>query len=249
MLIEGCVVKYFCCVLGGAMKIIFISNVFNHHQRPFSDAMFNLFGENYKFIETSYMSDERIKLGYYAGSDKPVYVMHYDDNSLEIEKIIVQADVVIAGSAPEKLIKPRLKSKKLTFRYSERVYKKEPKCYEMPLRAIKYFFNHGRYKNLYMLCASAYTASDYARTGTFVDKCFKWGYFTEVKKYDSIEKLVSDKKKNSLIWVARFLNLKHPEYVVRLAKKLKELNCRVLQEKMENINNFLNKKTRIQHLF
>lgn len=32
------------------MKIVFLSNYFNHHQKPFSDAMVTLIGEDYIFI-------------------------------------------------------------------------------------------------------------------------------------------------------------------------------------------------------
>ena len=43
------------------MKIVFISNYFNHHQKPLSDALFGMIGEGYSFISTSTMSEERKK--------------------------------------------------------------------------------------------------------------------------------------------------------------------------------------------
>ena len=60
----------------------------------------------------------------------------------------------------------------------------------------------------------------------YKNKCFKWGYFPETKIYN-IEELLKQKenKKIEIIWVGRFIKEKHPEYVVKLAQKLKEDNC------------------------
>ena len=43
--------------------VVFVSNFFNHHQKPFSDAMFGRIGRNYTFIETGTMTQERKALG------------------------------------------------------------------------------------------------------------------------------------------------------------------------------------------
>ena len=62
--------------------------------------------------------------------------------------------------------------------------------------------------------------------GAYKNKAYKWGYFPNVIKYD-IEKLMQEKKDNSIInilWVARFIKLKHPEKVIKLAKFLKRKN-------------------------
>ena len=207
------------------MKVVFVSNFLNHHQLPICLEFVKKTNDNFCFIATKELSEERLKLGYVDINKQYPWIIRTYDSQEELDKakrVILDADVVITGSAPEELIKPRLKAKKLTFRYSERVYKKKPKWYEMPARAVKYYFRHGRYKNLYMLCASAYTARDYAKTCTFINKCFKWGYFPEVKTYESIDNLISHKEKNSIIWAARFIDWKHPELAVNLAKRLKD---------------------------
>lgn len=46
------------------MKVVFASNYFNHHQKPFSNAMYKRLGDDYLFIETDEMGDFRKKLGY-----------------------------------------------------------------------------------------------------------------------------------------------------------------------------------------
>ncbi len=206
------------------MKLVFISNYFNHHQKPFSDAMFELIGEDYNFIETEPMSEERLKMGW-GGKDKPSYVKQNftsENSKLECQNIIDQADVVIYGSAPYSLLTNRLKRGKLTFKYSERVYKKGCPYHKLPWHFILNTKKYRRYKNLYILCASAFTSADFAKTHTFVNKAYKWGYFTEVKKYENVEDVIDKKKPNSLLWVARLIDLKHPEHAIEIAKRLKE---------------------------
>lgn len=205
------------------MKVVFISNYFNHHQKPFSDAMYKRIGEDYYFIETSEISEERLKMGW-GGDMKPAYVKqnYLDEESKnECQKLIDDADVVLYGSAPYALLINRLKKGKLTFKYSERLYKKGCPYYKLPRHFILNSRNYRRYKNFYILCASAYTSADFAKTFTFINKAYKWGYFTEVKTYDDVNQLINLKKPASILWVARFISLKHPELAIEVAKRLK----------------------------
>lgn len=56
------------------MTVVFLSNYFNHHQKPFSDAMYARLGDGYTFIETGTMSAERKSLGY-GMDDRLMYVV------------------------------------------------------------------------------------------------------------------------------------------------------------------------------
>ncbi len=205
------------------MKLVFVSNYFNHHQKPLSDAFAGYPNVEYTFIETKAISEERLKLGW--GYDKkPSYVKteYLDEQSrAECQRLIDEADVVIFGGAPYSLLKRRLRAKKPVFLYRERIYRTGFSYYKLPFRAILHYFMYVRHKNLHLLCASAYTSADFAKTGCFLKKAYKWGYFTELKKFDDIESLIASKQNNSILWVARFLSLKHPEIPVEIAKRLK----------------------------
>ena len=206
------------------MKVVFVSNYYNHHQSAISEEFFKQTNGQYRFIQTEPMEEERRNMGW-GNNGLPSFVMEsYKDKETykQCVELINSADVVIAGSAPEKMIRKRIRSGKLVFRYSERIYKNKKKLLQLPLRYIKYHFDNYPYKNVYMLCASAYAARDYAITGMFKGKTFKWGYFPAVKKYDDIEKLIDDKTPASILWVARFIELKHPDASIRLAKRLKQ---------------------------
>lgn len=203
------------------LSVVFLSNYFNHHQKPFSDAMFALLGERYHFIETSYMPDEQQQLGW-GGIAYPGYVIRPEQAfSPETQTLIDSADVVIIGSAPNRLVWKRIWAGKLTFRYSERPLKEGLQLWKYPYRFLKWHLLNPPGKSVYMLCASAYTASDYAKFGLFRNRCFKWGYFPKAYRYEDLTHLIGNKKPHSLVWVARYIDWKHPEIAVELAKRLK----------------------------
>lgn len=205
------------------MKIVFVSNFFNHHQKPLSDSISAVEGVDYHFIETAEIDDERLNLGW-GGGNKPSYVMNNynsEQSKKKCQELIDSADIAIIGSAPLELMKKRLKEKKLTFLYTERIYKRGYENYKWPLRLVRHFFKYSRYKSFYLLCASAYASADFARTCSFVNKAYKWGYFTELIRYKDIDLLIEEKETNSLLWTARFIPLKHPEIPVEIARRLK----------------------------
>ena len=200
------------------MKVVFISNYFNHHQKFLSCAL--ACRCDYTFVSTAEITSERLSLGW-GEETEPEYVLHYNKDRDKAQKALYEADVIIAGSAPEKLVQKCINRTQLVFRYSERPLKNGPEPLKYLPRLVKWHLHNPVGKRVYMLCASAYTAPDYAKFGLFKGKCFKWGYFPEVKEYDSIEKLIEGKKKASILWAGRFLDWKHPDDAVRIASRLK----------------------------
>lgn len=214
------------------MKITFYSNFLTHHQLPFCLEMYKKYGEDFKFVSMEKINQERISLGYKdMDNDYPFVLKAYESKEKynEATKLAADSDIVIAGSTPtDDYIKERLKQDKITFRYYARIFyngvlsifdfENSKKVYD---RHLKYKKN----KNLYLLCASSYGPNDFNELGMYKNKCFKWGYFPETKIYN-VEDLLKQKEneKIEIIWVGRFIKEKHPEYVVKLAQKLKEKN-------------------------
>lgn len=207
------------------MKVAFVSNFFNHHQSSFSYYMDELTDHNYYFIATEPMTEERKSMGW-GDIQIPWYIKNYYDVPSECMNIINEADVVIFGSAPYALFKDRLRKGKLTFAYSERLYKDGYEIWKLPIRLVKFWNKYGRYKNLYLLCASAFTAADYAKTLTFLGKTYKWGYFPPFEKRENVSQLICQKPTSvvELLYVSRLIPLKHPELPLQVAAKLKEEN-------------------------
>lgn len=204
------------------MKLVFISNYFNHHQKPFCEEMYRCLGEDFRFISTCEMREERKKLGYAQGEDPDYVLISYKGEAQKKEalSLINDADAVIAGGVPGDMLKERIRQGKLLFRYSERPFKKKLSF----IKKLYYAFNLRKRdlfkKNIYMLCASGYAALDYESLGMYKGRTYKWGYFPSVKEYD-IDSLMSKKSRNTLMWCGRFLDWKHPDDAIRVASRLK----------------------------
>lgn len=222
------------------MKVVFVSNYYNHHQDPFSKAMTNMTHGAYHFIATEEMEAERRQMGWNCGT-LPAYVIcaYESENALTKAKMLIkEADVVIYGLNGWnnfRLIQQRLKNGKLTFRYSERIYKNEIKWYQLPVYSAKFWFTGGRYNSMYLLCASAYAATDYVKAGNYFGRTYKWGYFPKLKKYNmddllvrkmSASDIVGEQSPVLLLWVGRLIGWKHPEVAIELAAFLKEKKYR-----------------------
>lgn len=204
------------------MKIVFLSNYFTHHQSALSKSFADFDNIDYTFIETEPMEEERKNMGWQIhGEDFVINHDFFSKNPEWCQELIDGADVVIIGSAPYELVRKRIKQKKLTFFYSERIYKRGYQAYKFIVRYIRFLYRY-EFDNVYLLCSSAYTAADYNKTFTFRNKAYKWGYFPEAIQYENINSLIDRKKRNSILWVARMIDWKHPELAVDVAKRLKE---------------------------
>lgn len=207
------------------MKVVFLTNYLNVHQLAFSEAMTGTKTVQYTFIATIPTPEFRLKSGYTDMNSKYGFVLRAYENGENRQKAIdlcTECDVLITGSAPEEYLRERMRQKKLTFRYSERIYKKRSQLFQLPLRALKYRCRDRGNPNVYLLCASAYAAGDYAKTGIYKGKAYKWGYFPEVKRYDDPDGLIAAKRSASILWVARLIGLKHPDASILVAKRLKQ---------------------------
>lgn len=200
------------------MNIVFISNYFNHHQKPLSDALAAKCG--YTFIATVPITQERLAMGW-GNEPEPEYVCRYDREPDRAEASMARADVIIAGSAPAALVQKCIRRGQAVFRYAERPLKNGSEWMKYFPRLLKWHRQNPMGKPIYMLCASAYTAGDYRRFGLFRGKTLRWGYFPEVRHYDDIESVLDRKQKNTILWTGRFLDWKHPEDALRTARKLK----------------------------
>lgn len=205
------------------MKVAFFSNFLNHHQLPLCQSFYRRLNGDFRFIATTRVPAARRQFGYADLNNEEFVIRTYEGKTQLAEAIqwANKADVVIIGSAPYSFITERLKNNQLTFIYSERLYRNGYQWWKWPVRLARHYKTFGRYKNLYLLCASAYTSADYAKTFTFRNKAYKWGYFPEVKRYDDFESIMNAKQPMSILWAGRFLALKHPEHVIEVANRLK----------------------------
>ena len=198
------------------MKLVFLSCYLNHHLRPLSDALAERC--DYAFISTAECSAERKALGWGVGQE-PSYVVHYDREPEKVDRLLREADVIFTGAAPEHLVRQCIRRNQPVLRYSERPLKKGMQWKKYLPRLVKWHFQNPPLRRIGMLCASAYTAGDYAKFGLFRNKCYKWGYFPAFVPYEPRE-LMAGKKPGSILWTGRFLELKHPDTALNTAIRL-----------------------------
>lgn len=208
-------------------KVVFFSNYINHHQLPFSKQMVEKTNGNYFFVSQKAISEKRIALGYKNISDEYDFVVKTYESDEELKRAYRlgdEADYVLFGSSNGDYIKNRIKNNKITFKYSERLFKKKTNFIREFHRV---YVNHTKYafKPLYMLCAGAYAAYDFNKYFAYRNKTYKWAYFTDNIKYD-VNELMSGKNSErvNILWAGRLIDWKHPELAVEVAKRLKSEN-------------------------
>lgn len=212
------------------MVITFISNFINHHQLPFCSEMVQKLNDDFHFIQTEPMSDERIRMGWGLDEDKISFVKMFYEDEEGCRALIAKSDVLMLGwtGRPEvdRLI---LESGKPVLRVSERIYREGQWKAASPRGLVSKYSEHMKYRNkpVYLLCCGAYVASDFALIHSYKNKRLKWGYFPETRLYD--DKAFRDLKNHTgvidICWAGRMITLKHPEFAIKLAIKLHEMKA------------------------
>lgn len=203
-------------------KVVMISNFINHHQIPFCEEMEKLLGDGFYFIQTEPMEKEREDMGWSVDESKIPYLKLLYKDEEECKKLIDECDMLLVGwQDREDIILPRIQKGKLTLRISERIYREGQWKAVSPRGLIRKYKEHIRFRhkdNVFLLCNGAYVASDFNLIGAYPKKKFKFGYFPAFRETDMTKK--PSKEVIEIIWAGRFIELKHPEYVIRLAADL-----------------------------
>ncbi|ANQ47869.1 glycosyltransferase [Flammeovirga sp. MY04] len=207
------------------MKLVFYSLVLNHHQACLADEFYKILGDDYIFVETAKCIEKKGSTEDY--SQRPYLISSWKSKQ-EYEKamfLALNAEVcVFGGHEALPFEKVRMKKGLLSFDMGERMLKRgwlnllSPRILKMVLA---YHFGGWSKKPLYKLCCSAFAASDQYKLKMFEGKCYKWGYFTEVNELeDETHNFMRLDEPFYLMWCSRFIDWKHPEMAVELAKRL-----------------------------
>ena len=214
------------------MTLTIVSNYINHHQIPLAKELYRKLGNDFSFIQTEPMEEDRVRMGWGSELSELPYLKLYYEEPKACAKLMLESDIVIFGGVEdESYIKPRLQAGKIVIRSSERLYREGQWKAISPRGLKKKHEDHTQYreKPVYLLCHGAYVASDFEIVKAYPEKKFQWGYFPEVKEYNLeslfFRKRHVDEKENPqvrILWAGRFLKLKHPEYAIKIASYLKK---------------------------
>ena len=209
-------------------KLVFVSNIFIHYQKPLAEEFMKIYGDDYVFIAMNPFDNGQVFVGTRDMNQFPCVLRSYESPEAEREakRLIDESECVIVCGIPVSVVSSRLAQGKLTFMQSERFFKGP--LWKDAVRYVKYrLYSGGRVQaadsraKFYLLCASAYAAWDYNTCGLFRNKAYRFGYFPEARRYDDIDGLLSRKDKGSILWAGRLIDWKHPDFAVRLAENLR----------------------------
>lgn len=210
------------------MKLVYISSGIGIHIESLTDCFYSLLGNDFVFVSTK-QSSKNGGIHKFAELGRDYSTKPYNLNAWESEanrvkatNLIIQADVVLAGGAPFDYFVERVKEGKCTFLCNERWFKKpfykiSPKSWKFLLGTLK----RNQSDNFYFLALGAYCANDAHFLRIFKDRIYHFAYLVPIEQYDVIRLL--ETKRNDVVkimWCARFIDWKHPELVVGLAKLL-----------------------------
>ena len=210
------------------MKIVFITNMMNHHQKSVADYLYDKYGSDYSFITTTPIPKKFLDVGYKNNDGCPYIIPLYEEkNKSVVEHMVIEADVVIMGGTHiEHLIDLRVKTGKLLLFYTERWHKRRRSYLALPMRYLNGYVYHRftrfNHLNIYLLCASSFVPNDCRWAFAFKHKTYKWGYFPPFKEIDILNVLNkrAENKTVEILYVARSLKLKHPELAIKAVQYL-----------------------------
>jgi glycosyltransferase involved in cell wall biosynthesis len=218
------------------MRIVFVSNYINHHQIPLCNALQSAADTQFTFVQTEPMDEERRRMGWADKGGSLSFVRSLQDDPEGAGKLLLSCDILLAGWAPavEETVRERLLAGRPVLRISERLYRDgrwkaiSPRGLADKYRA----FTRFRSAPCYLLCSGAYVGSDFALIHAFPHKKLRWGYFPPLRTYKDgeLQQIKNSAESETgcvrLLWAGRFMDVKHPEMALRLAKDLHKKKVR-----------------------
>ena len=230
------------------MKLAVFSIVLNHHQAPVADELWELTGHDFAFVELAPAVEMKGGTEYFR--ERPYLLQAWESTEAYGKAMQIACSAgccIFSGTDSLPFQKKRLKLGLLSLEMGERWLKHGWLSLASP-RLMKWLWAYSLggwgSKPLYKLCMGAFAARDHHRLGTFIGRCYKWGYF--VRTEDPLRAATGGKASETpppcagggrgtaphtaasgcvrIIWCGRFLKLKHPELAVLLARRLKARN-------------------------
>ncbi len=204
------------------MRVLFLTNQASYHQMQFAQAMAHELGiDSFRIVFQKPTSDARAEMGWLDDYQEP-FILRYWQQTEEVHTWIEQADVVIQGRFPTRLVKARIKAGKLTLTCQERLWKKPPSVLRKLSRLGHFYKNYWSVDepNYHFLAIGRYAAQDLNQLGFFKGRSWQYGYFIDAP--DMPTSKVGRGKDLSLLWCARMSEVKQPWRALDVLKGLRD---------------------------
>jgi glycosyltransferase involved in cell wall biosynthesis len=204
-------------------SILMMTNMPSHHKIPLGEELFKLLGEKFRMAFTSPLDKERRSLGW-EDSNKaiPWAIRVWESKEQEeyLHRCIDTFDCVVKGHAPTNMVRERIRSGKLTFLFSERIFKRGfiPGFVWWFRRLARDYWPLDR-SNYHLLAAGAYCPLDMQRVGMFKDRTWTSAYFPAVRTEPPPPRA---NKIVKMLWAGRMLDWKRVDLTIELARRLKD---------------------------
>lgn len=223
------------------MELVFYSLILNNHQANVADELWELTDHSYCFVELANLLGDHRKGDAHDYGDRPYLLRAWESQdaySKAMDLARTAECCVFSGVQALPFQKERMKLGLFSFDMSERWMKRglinlfSPAILKMFLA---YHFGCWSRKPIYKLCCSAFATGDQRKLRTYRGRCYKWGYFTRVEKFDvEAASDVSTSNISPLMWCSRYLMWKHPELPVLMARRLKDKGYRFVLDMYGN---------------
>lgn len=209
------------------MHFLSCAGELNHHGRFMCDAMYNLLGNDYKRITTSFVNKTRTELGYRDSNALTYNINGSNFSEKEVKEWVSWADVIDYGAAPELFLHEAVKQNKVVFIRTERLLKEGDWKLFFPSVIAKYNRKYIQYRNnskVYYLCIGQYAARDLNKIRVSNERVLQWAYCPEFIEYDDLSRENDSGGVLKLLWSGRLISWKHPEIAIEIAKHLHDRN-------------------------
>jgi len=205
------------------MRLALFTNIPSIHQIPLAKAFADRLNGDFALVCWESGNEERRKLGWEDNFVEEWLVKAWisTEEAARAVEILRTAEVVVWGYAPQQEIEARVASGKLTFRYTERLFKRgrwrilDPRVFRSILR----IHASSRASVHHLLAVGPYCADDFRLIRAHQGRMWRWGYFPQVppaiSRHPSYDVPV-------VLWAGRMISWKRVDLLIRAAAWVRE---------------------------
>lgn len=200
------------------IRLVQFTNIPSHHQIPLGNAFAKKLNNSFMQVCMEQGHQERRKLGWEEDFNKDWLVKAWSSEKERTRAIELfrSAEIAIWGYDLKNEIDDRIVKGKLTFHYSERLFKSgkwrllDPRV----LKSLIVMFGGNNRRNHHLLAVGPYCAEDFKLLGLFKGRMWRWGYFPELT---SLKDYRDPASPPIILWAGRMLPYKRVDLFLRAA--------------------------------